>query len=157
MAETTAAIEAIEAVPLRLVLDLQVVRGSRWRELAPFREAVLCHFASPALRANLAVLAEALADQLLELEGDAVEAGEATDASEATEPWPKARFRALVADLRHSREGLAEVVSNVLEEESPADRPRWIEAAAELLRALTRGLSNAEELLGAPPELRDPR
>jgi len=109
---------------------------------------VLCHFASPALRANLAVLAEALADQLLELEGDAVEAGEAADAPEV---WPKARFRALVADLRHSREGLAEVVSNVLEEESPADRPQWIEAATELLRDLMRGLSRAEVLLGPPP------
>ncbi len=133
-----------EAAKLRLVLDLEVVQGSRWRELAPFREAVLCHFANPALRANLAILSEALADQLLELE-------EGGDPREPAEPWPKAHLRALVADLRHSREGLAEVVSSVAEKESPADRPPWLKAATQLLRDLERGLTRAEELLGPPP------
>lgn len=142
------AAEATGAAKVRLVLDLTVVKGTRWRELAPFREAVLCHFADPALRANLAVLSEALADHLLELEEEGGEAGE---------PWPKARFRALVADLLHSREGLREVLSNVEEEESPADRQRWIEVAAELLRDLDRGLAKAEDLLGPPPAPRDPK
>ncbi len=136
-----------EVVKFRLVLDLDVVRGSRWRELAPFREAVLCHFADPALRAKLAALSEALADQLLELEVEPGDLGE---------PWPKVHLRALVGDLLHSRQGLQEVVANVEEDDSLADRQRLIQVATELIRSLDRDLPKVEDLLGPPPEARPP-
>jgi hypothetical protein len=136
-----------ETIKLRLVLDLDVVRGSRWRELSPFRESVLCHFADPALRANLAALSEALADQLLELEVEPGDLGE---------PWPKAHLRALVADLRHSREGLQEVLSNVEADESLQDRQRLNQVASELIWSLDRDLPKVEDLLGPPPEVRPP-
>ncbi|HEV7667825.1 MAG TPA: hypothetical protein VGS22_04830 [Thermoanaerobaculia bacterium] len=137
-----------EVTKFRLVLDLDVVRGSRWRELAPFREAVLSHFADPALRANLAALSEALADQLLELEEEGGDLGE---------PWPKVHLRALVADVRHSRKGLQEVVSNLEEDDSIADRQRLIQVAAELIRGLDRDLPKIEDFLGPQPQPRPPK
>jgi len=111
--------------------------------LAPFREAVLCHFADPALRAKLAALGEALVDHFLELEEEAADLGE---------PWAKVHLRALVEDLRHSREGLREVVSNAEADDSLADGQRLTQAATELIRGLDRDLSKVESLLGAPPQ-----
>ncbi|MEP7008954.1 MAG: hypothetical protein ABJC13_01380 [Acidobacteriota bacterium] len=137
-----------EVVKFQVVLDLEVVKGSRWRELAPFREAVLCHFADPELRAKLAVLTEAVADRLLELEKEGGDDGE---------PWPKVHLRALVADLRHSREGLNEAVSNLEENDSILDRKRLIQVATELIRDLDRDLSKIEDLLGPPPQLLLPK
>jgi hypothetical protein len=137
-----------EVTKFRLVLDLDVVRGSRWRELAPFREAVLCHFADPSLRAKLAALGEALVDHFLELEEEAGDLGE---------PWAKVHLRALVGDLRHSREGLQEVVSNVEADDSLADGHRLAQAATELILGLDRDLSKVESLLGALPKPRPPK
>ncbi|HEV7672778.1 MAG TPA: hypothetical protein VGS22_30020 [Thermoanaerobaculia bacterium] len=108
----------------------------------------MAHFADPALRENLAILGEALADQLLELEEEGGDLGE---------PWPKVRLRGLVADLRHSREGLQEVVSNLKEDDSMADRQRLIQVSAELIRDLDRDLSKVEDLLGSPPEPLPPK
>jgi hypothetical protein len=137
-----------EVTKFRLVLDLDVVRGSRWCELAPFREAVLCHFADPALRANVAALSEALVDHFLESEEEGADLGE---------PWAKVHLRALVEDLRHSREGLQEVVSNVEADDSMEDRQRLAQVATELIRDLYRDLSKIEDLLGPLPQPRPPK
>jgi len=139
----------LEVTKFHLVLELDLVRGSnRWRELAPFREAVLSHFADPELRAHLALLSEALADHLLEFEEGAPELGE---------PWPRVQLRALTTDLRHSWEGLKTLVSAAKGDESLADQKRLIQVSEELTRGLDRDLSKVESLLGALPKPRPPK
>lgn len=139
----------LEVTKFHLVLELDLVRGNcRWRELAPFREAVLSHFADAELRAHLALLGEALAEHLLEFEQEAVSPGE---------PWPKVQLRALTVDLRHSWEGLQEVVSTAEGDDSLADRQQLIQISKELIRGLDRDLSKVESFLGSIPKPRPPK
>ncbi len=128
---------------VRLVLELDVVRGRRWHELAPFREAVLFHFTPAALREKVVVLSEAVADQILE---------EVTDATGFDEPEFRAYLRAVIADLRHSRLSLQEVVSSYAEEmEAPKDREVSL-LSLRLAEQLEKALAEIEALIGpAPP------
>ncbi|MEP7011691.1 MAG: hypothetical protein ABJC13_15310 [Acidobacteriota bacterium] len=132
-----------EVVKYRLVLDLDVVRGSRWRELAPFREAVLSHFANPDLRAELAVVCEAIADQMLEREEEDLAPGES---------WATARLRAVLADLLFSKKALDEILTILPDDDSIPNRQQLSQRAAALVRQLDRDLANLESDLGPPPE-----
>ncbi len=132
----------LEVVKVRLVLNLQVQKGSRWRELAPFRESVLAHFANPELRAELAALCEAVADQLLEREEEGPAPGE---------PWSTVHLRAVIEDLRYSKEGLRALRAALSENGSIPNRKQLSQHIAALIRQLDRGLGDLELDLGPPP------
>ncbi len=123
----------------RLVLDLDVVRGRRWRELAPFREAVLFHFVPSALREKVVVLGEAMADQILE---------EVTDDSGLGEPLARAHLRAVIADLEHGAMSLREVAASTpAETEVPQDRAA-LRRSLRLAQHLERELHKLNDLMG---------
>ncbi len=132
-----------EVTRVRLVLDLDVVRGRRWRELAPFREAVLFHFTPAALRGKVVALSEAMADQILE---------EVTEAPGFGEPIARAHLRAVIADLQHGATSLREVsASPPGETESPQDRAA-LRRSHRLAKQLERALADLNGLIGpAPP------
>ncbi len=132
-----------EVTKVRLVLDLDVVRGRRWRELAPFREAVLFHFTPSALREKVVALGEAIADQILE---------EVTEGSGSGEPEARAHLRAVIADLEHGGMSLREVVASTPgETEEPKDREA-LRRAHRLAKYLERALADLNGLIGpAPP------
>ena len=90
----------LEVTKVRLILHLEVVKGRRWRELAPFREAVLFHFTPPALRSQVVALSEAVADQILE---------EVTENPGYGEPESRAHLRAVMVDLQHGGMSLGEI------------------------------------------------
>ncbi len=132
-----------EVSKVRLVLNLEVVRGRRWRELAPFREAVLFHFSPQALRSQVVALSEAVADQILE---------EVTEAASSNESGFRPHLQAVMTDLQHGGLSLEEVVASHSEEmDSPKDR----EASGLALRLaehLKAALAALEELIGEVPE-----
>ncbi len=132
-----------QVVKFRLVLDLDVVRGRRWRELAPFREAVLFHFAPAALREKVIALSEAMADQILE---------EVTENVGLNEPPVRAHLRAVIADLAHSALALREVATSPPgETEVPKDREA-LRRSLRLAQHLERELHKLKDLMGpAPP------
>jgi hypothetical protein len=132
----------IEVTRVRLFLDLQVVRGRRWRDLAPFREAVLFNFTPPALRDQVIALCEAVADQVLE---------EVTADRGYGEPRFRAQIRAILADLQHGKLALRESVATAVEEiEKPDDREIH-RRSLRLARHLERELASLESLIGPPP------
>jgi hypothetical protein len=127
---------------LRLVLDLEVVEGKRWRELAPFREAVLFHFTPAALREKVVTLSEAVADQILE---------EVTDKAGYGEPESRAYLRAVITDLQHGGLGLREVVALPSNDtDAPEDRES-LRLSLRLAKYLERALADLERLIGPPP------
>lgn len=135
-----------EVAKFRLVLDLEVVRGRRWRELAPFREAVLFHFTPPAIREQIVVLSEALADRILE---------EVTEALPFGEPSSRAHLRAVMADLEHDGSSLREFVTAYSEEMvAPNDREA-LRISLRLAEALERALADLKGLIGPAPERRE--
>ncbi len=133
-----------EVTRVRLVLNLEVMRGSRWRELAPFREAVLFHFAPAALRGKVVALCEAMADQILE---------EVTENVGLDEPEARAHLRAVIADLEHGAMALREVAALAPDEtEVPQDREA-LRRSLRLAKHLERELLDLNGLIGpAPPE-----
>ncbi len=132
-----------QVLKFRLVLDLDVVRGRRWRELAPFREAVLFHFAPAALREKVIALSEAMADRILE---------EVTEDSGLGEPEARAHLRAVIADLAHGAMSLREVAASTPDEtEAPQDREA-LRRSLRLAKHLERALAELNGLIGpAPP------
>ncbi len=131
-----------EIMKVRLVLDLDVVRGRRWRELAPFREAVLFHFTPSALRQQVVVLSEALADQILE---------EVTEAPSFAEPSSRAHLRAVMADLAHDGGSLREFVAAYSDEmEAPDDR-EILRISLQVAEVLERALVELNVLIGPAP------
>lgn len=131
-----------EITKVRLFLDLDVVRRSRWRELAPFREAVLFHFTPSALRQQIVVLSEALADRILE---------EVTEAPAFAEPGYRAHLRAVMADLAHDGGSLREFVAAYADEmEAPDDR-EISRIALQVAEALARALVELNVLIGPAP------
>ncbi len=138
-----------EVTKLRLFFDLDVVRGNRWRELAPFREAVLFHFTPPALREQIVLLSEALADRILE---------DVTEAPTFGEPGWRAHLRAVMADLEHDGAGLREFVAAYSGEMiAPNDR-EILRLSLRLAEALERTLTELSGLIGPAPskEITDP-
>ncbi len=132
----------VKVTKVRLVLDLEVVRGRRWRELSPFREAVLFHFTPPALREQIVVLSEALADRILE---------EVTEAATFGEPGFRAHLRAVMADLKHDGLSLREFVAAYSQEmEAPKDR-ETLRLTLHLAEALERALADLDSLIGPAP------
>ncbi len=132
-----------EITKFRLSLDLDVVRGSRWREMAPFREAVLFHFTPPAIRQQIVVLSEALADRILE---------EATEAPPFGEPSSRAHLRAVMADLEHDGSSLREFAAAYSEEMvAPNDREA-LRISLRLAEALERAVADLNVLIGPVPE-----
>ncbi len=134
-----------EVTKVRLVLDLDVVRGRRWRELAPFREAVLFHFTPSALRGKVVALSEAIADQILE---------EVTENLGLGEPEARAHLRAVLADLQHGGMSLREVVASTPDEtEEPKDREAF-RLSLRLAKHLERALLDLNGLIGPAPPAR---
>ncbi len=131
-----------EVTKLRLYLDLDVVRGRRWRELAPFREGVLFHFSPAALRQEIVVLSEALADRILE---------SVTEAPAFTEPGYRAHLRAVMADLAHDGGSLREFFAAYSDEMvAPADR-EILRLALQVAEALGHALVELNVLIGPAP------
>ncbi|MEP7012508.1 MAG: hypothetical protein ABJC13_19480 [Acidobacteriota bacterium] len=132
----------IEVTRVRLFLDLQVVRGRRWRDLAPFREAVLFHFTPPALREQVIALCEAVADQVLE---------EVTADLGYGETRFRAHLRAILADLQQGRLALRENVAPAADEIEETDDQEIHRRSLRLAKHLERELASLENLLGPPP------
>ncbi len=131
-----------QVTKVRLVLDLEVVRGRRWRELAPFREAVLFHFTPPALRDKVIAMSEAVADRILE---------EVTAESGQGEPEVLAHLRAVIADLRHGENSLREVAATYADEIEAAEKRDLLRLALQLARSVERGLAKIESRIGTAP------
>jgi hypothetical protein len=132
----------VEVTRVRLFLDLQVVRGRRWRDLAPFREAVLFHFTPPALREQVVALCEAVADQILE---------EVTADLGYGEPRSRAQLRAVLADLQHDKFALVETVTAAADEIEEPDAREIRRRSMRLAKHLERELAGLESLIGPPP------
>jgi hypothetical protein len=138
----------VEVAKVRLVLHLDVVTNNPWREMAPFREAVLAHFADPALRAELVALSEAVADQVLERKRE--------EAPADREPWPIELLRAVLVDFRHSLESLKGTVA-LLEEGDPIPNGKRLSRhSATLTEGLDRDLRKLEKDLGPSPPSAQP-
>jgi hypothetical protein len=132
----------IEVTRVRLFLDLQVVRGRRWRDLAPFREAVLFNFTPPALRDRVIALCEAVADQVLE---------EVTADLGYGEPRFRAQLRAVLADLQHGKFALRESVATAADEIEKPDEREIHRRSVRLAEHLERELAGLERLIGPAP------
>ncbi len=131
-----------EITKVRQFLDLDVVRGTRWRELAPFREAVLFHFSPPALRQQIVVLSEALADQILE---------NVTEAPALAEPGYRAHLRAVMADLEHDEGSLREFAAAYAEEMVGPKSREILRVSRQLAEALEGALEELQGLIGPAP------
>ena len=131
-----------QIMKLRLSLDLDVVRGNHWRELCPFREAVLFHFTSPALRDQIVVLSDALATRILEEEPEVPTPGEPT--------W-RAHLYALTADLEHDRLSLREFVAAYSKEMITPNDQEILRLTLQLTEALERTLAELSALIGPAP------
>ncbi|HEV7672559.1 MAG TPA: hypothetical protein VGS22_28915 [Thermoanaerobaculia bacterium] len=131
-----------KVIKVRMILNLEVVRGKRWRELSPFREAVLFHFTPPALRDQVIVLSEAVVDKILE---------EVTDVADFGEPDSRAHLRAVIADLQHDRMSLREVVASHPDEMEALEDRESFRLALRLAKYLERALANLERLIGPAP------
>ncbi|HEV7672026.1 MAG TPA: hypothetical protein VGS22_26190 [Thermoanaerobaculia bacterium] len=132
----------IEVTRVRLFLDLDVVRGRRWRDLAPFREAVLFNFTPPALREQVVALCEAVADQILE---------EVTADLGYGEPRSRAQLRAILLDLQHGKFALRENVETMADEIDRPDDREIRRRSIRLAKHLERELAGLESLIGPPP------
>ncbi len=128
-----------EVLRVRVVLDLEVVRGRRWRELALFREAVLYHFTPPALREKLIAMSEAVADQVLE---------ELTNEPGHGASGFRPHLQAVLADLRHSEKSLREVEAAYRDEIEATEDREVLRLTLRLARAIEQGLAKIADRVG---------